>query len=351
MGLANFKGVGCLRSVKILALAVLGLGLAACGGLPVALAPGAAPTAAPTHVKLVYTAQVADMVPLFIAQQAGYYQQQGLDVEINYVSGSPVGMAALVSGDHDLMGGPGSAAVSAGVSTDPSSQPVLILAPFNNSILKLMVQSDITSVDQLRGKTLAIGRPGTSDEYELRNFLQSKGIDPSNDVHIIAAGSIDGQLAMMDSKQVDGTLISTPQTAVLTAHGYRTLVDFSQDNFPLLEVGVMVTRGYAEAHPDTVLAFSKAYVQAMHRFDTDKPFSEQAISSFTGVTDQAQLDDAYDTLKAVFLKVPLPSNDAVQHVIDSVPTASGLQASQFIDPSFVQQLQTSGFIDQVYGSS
>ncbi len=333
---------------RALVMAFLASLLVACGTAP--RAGGSAP-AALERVNVIWVAKVANMAPAWVALEGDYFRQQGLDVNLSYVNGSPNGMAALLSGDTDFLQVAGTAVVTAAAASpqETAKRPVLIIGTVNQSVWKLMVQRGITSVDQLRGKTLCITRAGTADEIALKLYLKRKNLDPARDVTILSGGSIEGCVATVESNRAVGGIFSTPMTAILQSKGFSVLVDFAKENIQLQQLGVAVTKAYADAHPNTVLRFTKAYIQGIHRFKTDKSFAQRAMTKYLGISDQAQLDDAFDTYRDIFEKVPLPTDAALQNVIDTVPQARGLAPAAFVEARFVKQLDREGFIKQVYG--
>ena len=326
-----------------------GLLLASCGG---SSPQGGAATAVPLEqVKVMWVAKVANMAPALVAHEAGYFKQQDLDVNLSYVNGSPTGMAALLAGEADFLQVAGTAVVtSASASSDSAKTPTLIIGTVNRAVWKLMGSKSITNVDQLRGKTLCITRAGTADSIALNLYLKRVNLDPSRDVTIISGGSIEGCVATLEANRAAAGVFSTPATATLASHGFGTLADFAKEGIEIQQLGVAVTKGYAQAHTATVLKFTKAYIQGIHRFKTDKPFAQKVMTKYLGTTDQAELTDAYDTYKDVFEKVPVPTAASLQSIIDTIPQAKGRSPSDFTDPSFVRKLQQDGFIKQVYGS-
>ena len=326
-----------------------GLLLPSCGGP--SPQGGAATTAPLEHVRVIWVAKVANMAPALAAQEAGYFKQQGLDVDLSYVNGSPTGMAALLAGEADFLQVAGTAVVtSASASSDSAKTPTLIIGTVNRAVWKLMGSRSITSIDQLKGKTLCITRAGTADSIALNLYLKRVSLDPSKDVTIISGGSIEGCVATLEANRAAAGVFSTPATATLASHGFGTLADFAKEGIQIQQLGVAVTRGYARAHGGTVLKFTRAYIEGIHRFKTDKAFAEKVMTKYLGTTDQGELADAYDTYKDVFEKVPVATAAALQSIIDTVPQAKGRSPSDFTDSSFVQKLQQDGFIKQVYGS-
>ncbi len=321
---------------------------AACGGAP---APASSGTQQPEHVTVAWVAKVANMAPALVAFDAGYFREQGLDVDLSFINSSPNGIASLLAGETNFLQVAGTAVVtSATQAKDATQSPVLIIGTVNRAVWKLMAGKSITSTVQLKGKTLCITRFGTADAIALNLYLKRVNIDPAHDVTVISGGSIEGCVAALEANRAAAGVFSTPVTALLASKGFLALADFAKENIQIQQLGVAVTRGYAKSHPDTVLKFARAYIQGIHRFKTDKAFAEKVMAKYLGTTDQAQLDDAFQTYQDVFEKVPIPSDQSLQSTIDTLPEARGKSPRDFYDPSFVQKLQQQGFIKQIYGS-
>ncbi len=275
-----------MKGIRSTALLVAGM-LAACGGSASSTvqSPGTL-----QKVTLIWVAKAANMAPAWLALDGGYFKQQGLDVDMSYVNGSPSGMAALVAGGVDYLQVAGTAVVSAGANTtDSTKKPVTI-------------------------------------------------------------GSIEGCVATIEAGRAAGGIFSTPNTAVLEQKGFSVLADFAKLNIEFQQLGVAVLKAYADSHRDQVERFVKGYIQGIHRFKVDKEFAQKTMGKYLDITDKFQLDDAYNTYKDVFEKVPVASDAAVQAVIDATAAAKGTTPASYIDPRFVTKLEKDGFIKQVYGS-
>jgi NitT/TauT family transport system substrate-binding protein len=325
--------------------------LTACGGVGGSTATSPSPGTV-AHVKVAWVSKAANMAPAWLAADGGYFKEQGLDVELTYINSSTTGMAVMVAGEIDVLQAAGSAVVTAAAATsaqDSSKRPVMFIGTVVHSVFKLMVQKSITSTDQLKGKTLCITKPATADDIALRVYLKKQNLDPAKDVTIIPGGSTEGCVAALEANRAAGGVFSTPNTAILQQKGFSVLADFAKIGIDLLQLGVSVLRSYLSSHADVVERFTKAYIQAIHRFKVDRAFAKKMIGKYLDLTDQALIDDAYDTYKDVFEKVPAPTDAAFQPIIDTTPQAKGTVPSAYYDASIVRKLDQTGFIKQVYG--
>ena len=66
--------------------------------------------------------------------------------------------------------------------------PFAIIGTFGPSAWKLAALPSITAVEQLRGKTVGISRPGTTVEFATKRALLKLGLTPGKDVNILATG-------------------------------------------------------------------------------------------------------------------------------------------------------------------
>jgi hypothetical protein len=96
-----------------------------------------------------------------------------------------------------------------------------------------------------------------------------------------------------------------------------------------------------------------AQVEAIARMKRDRPFTIAVMIKFLRTTDSEQLAETYDIYANKHLmKVPLPTVEAIRAVLDELesrnPKAKGQDPKRFFDDRFVRELQSSGFIDELY---
>ena len=85
----------------------------------------------------------------------------------------------------------------------------------------------------------------------------------------------------------------------------------------------------------------------------DRAFTISVLRKYLRLDNSDLLSEAYDIqIAKYFMKVPLPTADAVRSILDELaeinPKARGQDPSKFFDDKFVRQLETSGFIDALY---
>ena len=116
---------------------------------------------------------------------------------------------------------------------------------------------------------------------------------------------------------------------------------------------VVVSRKYSQSNRDVVLRFLKAYVEGTRRLLTDKELGIKALRRYGGVEDRELLNTTYDLFTSHYTKkVPKINPKAVETalglLVENNPKARGRKAEEFIDTSFMDELEKTGFIKSVW---
>ena len=148
-------------------------------------------------VKGAWVAVAATQSPLWAAQEGGFFGQNGLDADLTLIRGSSTAAAALISQNVDLveMSGPGT--VNA---TSQGADIVMIAGLVSIATYKLMADPSIKTIDDLKGKTIAVSQIGGQDDFILRKVLKTKGLNPDKDVQLVATKDIPGSVAALKTK-------------------------------------------------------------------------------------------------------------------------------------------------------
>ena len=137
-------------------------------------------------LKKVKVAEVAHTIfyaPQYVALENGYFEEFGLDVEINLASGADKVTAAVLSGDADIgfCGSEATIYVYNGGEKD-YLKTFAQLTQKDGSFLVSRKKIDNFTIDDLKGKTIIAGRAYGMPEMTLRYALKQNGIDPEDDV-------------------------------------------------------------------------------------------------------------------------------------------------------------------------
>ncbi|HVA24264.1 MAG TPA: ABC transporter substrate-binding protein [Chloroflexota bacterium] len=284
----------------------------------------------------------ATQSPLWAAKEGGYFAQNGIDPDLSIIRGSSTASAALISQNVDVveMSGPGT------VNASSHGAGIVMIAGFVNiAVYKLMADPSIKTVDDLKGKTIAVSQIGGQDDFILRKVLKIKGLAPDTDVHIVATKDIPGSVAALSTHQVQAAILAEPEHIPAQEAGAHVLIDITGMPVPFAATGLVATTSYIKTHRAAALSFIKSTVQGIRRIKSDRSFTDSIRSKYLKTTDRATLDAAWNTVSTVLDDKPYPSIPGLQEVIDE-NKVKGHQPQEFADSSLVKELDDGGFFAQ-----
>jgi len=293
------------------------------------------------------------MVPVWYAFEKDLFEKYGLDVNLAYIGSGSRAATAMIAGDVAFCQIAGSAVTNSVVA---GADLVMIGGLFNTYVYSLMVTPDIQSADDLVGKAVAISRAGSSSDAAIRVALEGLGLVPDTDVAVLAIGGQSARLAAMESGAVSGTVVSVPETVEAKEVGFVELLDMSTLNVPFQHTGVATTRTLLDSDRETAVNFMKAVTEAIALMKSDPEGTKSVMAEYLLLDvedDAASLDEAFNVLILGYLpEAPYPTLDGIQtlltNLVDEDPNAANFTPEDVADTSIVQELEDSGFIDELY---
>ena len=308
----------------------------AAGLLATACAGGAASTVTADSngllpVKIGYTAVGAGYADLYDGVDYGIFQKHGLNVQLVRINTSSQLVAALESNTVQI--GVGVAADSASaILKGADLKFIAVSEPTYN--LEMWAGSTIQSVADLKGKKVALTAPGSEGDFGLTALLQENGLS-RNDVTTDYVQSAAAEVAALDSGAVSAILTQPPQGTSTRAKGAHRLAALSNLPFP---VGTYTTGGkYLDKNHDLAAKFVAAEAEVLQYLPQHEQQTEAAIKKYTGVTDPALDQYAYQFFVNVWAKSPQVPTALIQQAFQEAAQKSNAKApadvTQYIDNS------------------
>ena len=322
-----------IRSLRALFLAFL-------------LALSAAPSVHAAKLYVVYASIGGTQAVGWVAREAGLFAKHGLDVEMLFTGGGRA-VTSLLGGDTPIVtvGGPSAIAARLG-----GADIVLTAHIFDTILYSLMVAPEIKTVADLKGKKIGASRFGSATDFSLRYVLAHYGLDPVKDVTIFQIGGQAETLAALRAGSIHGGVIASPATAEAKRIGMKELVNMATLNVPYPQTAVATTERYLKQNRDTVVRFTRGYIDGIRRFRADREFSLRVIAKYTKISSRPTLEATYDDYAPYVKMKPTPTVASVQTVLDQLspsdPRARGARPREFIDPSVIEQLEKDGFFSE-----
>ena len=157
----------------------------------------------------------------------------------------------------------------------------------------------------------------------------------------------------MQTNALQATLLQAPETLKAKEIGLRPLLDFTKLDVEWQLNGVATTRDYIKKKPDTVRRFMRAYVDGIHYNLTNPKGAQRILQKYLAIKDQKAVEEAYNEIVVKLARrVPYPTEPGIQLYLDQLkiknPKAALAKPADFTDLSFLKELESSGYIDNLY---
>lgn len=200
--------------------------------------------------------------PVYVAQEVGYFEEEGLDVEVVIVSGSSATVQQIIAGNVDI-GNPSAPAVMQGASQGNCLKVFYSFAYQNVFGLATPESTGIESLEDLSGNTVGISEPGGGEVPLVRAILAGAGLEEGTDYELLAVGE-GGPLTFqaLEDGTVQAYSSSVFDVAAVEAAGMplRQLMPDEFKYFP--STNPTVTCEYYENNKDLLARFGRAIAKA-----------------------------------------------------------------------------------------
>src|SRR3989454_11519450 len=138
--------------------------------------------------------------PVFIAQEKGIFEKNGIKAEIIRINSEPTTYQALISGAIDATSGAPTGLVQSNI----QGGPAVSLGSWDNLVSYTMATREkIDDLSQLRGKKIGVNRLGGKSSLILRVMLEDAGLNPMKDVTLLQLGGSQERLAALIRGGID----------------------------------------------------------------------------------------------------------------------------------------------------
>ena len=317
--------------------------------LMIAFAPVSASAQKVERAILAFGSSGGNLTPFWVGREAGLYRQYGLDVDVVFFRGSTIAINALATKDAQFAGLGASSSVLArmgGVDT------VLIATATPGLLFYLVAKKDIKTANDLRGKKIAVSRPGTDSDLAARVAVQKLGLG-EKEVNYISIGSDTERVIAVSRGIVDATVVAVAGYVAAQRLGFNTLVDLAQANIPYEAASLITTQTLIRNNPEMVRRLTKGFVAAIHYSRTHRKNTLKILAKYMRTNDKDILNASYDYfVRRAIPRVPYVSERGLQAVVDFVrqrnPQLPNVKAAEFMDNRFIKELDDSGFIKSLY---
>jgi len=300
-----------------------------------------------------YPARPAKL-PLWLAQDAGLFERNGLKVSLKELNSSEELVQSIQNREGQIY------AVTANwlVSGIGDGFDLVFVANTGYSVLKLVARPNIRRPEELKGKKVGTGEANSSQDRITRQALLRLGLNPDRDVTLVPFGSRSIQrLNALLKGEIDATTSNEDNLFDLERRGEIGKVRVLADNESLkLFIGAGVD--FAVSRPllvnsrFTVKEFVRSLCEAIALARNDRSWADRTYTRHLNVKDPALLDFMYRTyVEGAIPERPFPRTENVELGVEEFATKPGLKnkkTGDLVDETLVRELEREGLFQSLY---
>jgi ABC-type nitrate/sulfonate/bicarbonate transport system substrate-binding protein len=293
------------------------------------------------------------MTHVWVARDRGLFKKHGIDMQFILMPRNPLAVAALLAGEIDAaIIGPGHL-INAGL----SGADLIGLANFHLKLdYHLNGRPEIKKPEDLRGKRIAISGPGSTSHLVSLLALQGLNIDPAQariTFLTIPGTEINRRLAL-ETNGVDATTLRGAVGDIYGNKGYNVLYNFRATGLTLPQSMLVTSRRIATSKPQMIEGYLKALVEAIAiTLDpANKELVTRLLASNLRLSNPADAEDSYQAVINSYERAPHPSLEGMRRLHKLLsqinPKVADVRVENVIDNSFMNKLESSGYIQSLY---
>jgi ABC-type nitrate/sulfonate/bicarbonate transport system substrate-binding protein len=211
-------------------------------------------------------------LPVWIAQQKGFFAKQGLTVEYQQTRGSVAQFQDIMAGKFEIMATlldnvVGYAEQQGEVKLDPPSD-VFVFMGSHAGVNSLVTPANIHGYADMKGGAVAVDALSTGYAFIVYSILEKNGLILGHDYKAIAVGGPQGRLDALKDGRAQAGLIATPMDLTVKAQGLSVLTDTVKALGPYQAGVYTARRSWAGTHRQELVGFTTAMIAA-HRYIFD----------------------------------------------------------------------------------
>ena len=283
---------------------------------------------------------------IWVAKDEGLFKKYGLDVEPIFLRGGQLAIQALAGGDPPLMSI--GQVVQAGLAGFDLTLIAGVEIYYDSTVF---ARPEITRLEQLKGKRIGISGYGAATHFAAIILAQHLKLDPDKDWQLVPGGPDAERIAAMSANKIDAGVFNSSTLPIAKRMGLVELVRIPDLKVEVQGNGMATTRTYIKSNRDVVKSALKGYIEGINLIFSNKPAALKVFSKYMRTNDAEVLETSYQAYVSTTPRRPYPTLKGLQFLLDrlapTMPQAKTAKPEQFVDMSFLQELDKEGFFNEM----
>ncbi len=291
-------------------------------------------------LRVAVISQSANNWPVWVAEQKGFFTEEGAEVEIVVTGDSAGQLEGLANGEFEIT----HQAADHFVRSIEEGRDFVVVLTISRPIFDLIVRPGIESYADLEGRTIALDNLTTGYWLLYKKVLEANGLAPGDYTIQPDSGGPLNRMRAVKEDRAQFTYMNPPQSLDAVAEGFTRLTSLSDHypDFPGSSVGVR--RAWAAEYPDDLVAYLRGYIRSTDWL-LDPANRNEAIEIAARYVelDAASLPGSYDAFVGRGLvRSGTLSREGYEQVVEllvgnGVVDAPGGEMEKYADPSYQQR--------------
>ena len=313
-----------------------------------ALCAAATPARAadPIPFKIGISAPVVTIFPVWMGEAGGFYEKEGLKVDVINMEGGTRGLQVLLSGEIQGM----HVGLAPAVLANKQGADLRLVTSTCNTIPITMFTKAGVGMGDLKGKTFGISTFGSETDVAISILLRELGLTRS-DVTVSQIGGSSQRFAALIAGRIDVAPLIEPAITLAKERGFHPLIDLAAAKTPWIFDSVVVTNGYLKGNRATLTRFVKAYVAGAYLALADESKAKEVIAQKFKTNDAKVIAATYADFKRLMPRDAAPSLAGAKNVLaqlEAIGTDVGSKnANDYLDLGIIDTLKQEGYFAQI----
>ncbi|HEY1236129.1 MAG TPA: ABC transporter substrate-binding protein [Candidatus Binatia bacterium] len=306
----------------------------------------------PTTVRVAACAITGGFIHLYAALDNGLFDKYGVKTEFVSIRGSGVALAALASDEIQFLYCAADATIP-GIAA--GSDAKLIAAPLVGLPWVLLARKDIKRVEDLKGKSIAVTRPGDLTFRLARALLKKFNLSDA-EVNIRTVGGT-GQVEPFNAMRAgiaEAALVTPPLDARGRRDGFNLVYRLNDLGLPAVYSSLHANAKTVRDRATIAQRWVAVLAESIQFVEKNPEKAKAAVSKALKLNDADALQSAYDAYAKLLinrrLTVPEQTVTGVIEVAREQGTNIRRKSAEIIDNRFAEDLEKSGFLKELWGT-
>ena len=304
-----------------------------------------------TTLRVATSAVTGGFVHFYAGLDYGIFEKYGLKCEHIYIRGQSPALAALAGDQLQFTYGAADGSLpglAAGVEAKVVASP-LVKLPY-----VMVARREVRRPEDLKGKSIGVTRPGDLSARLSRQVVRKFGLTTDEvTIHPIGGSQSERYQAMV-ANVVQAILVTPPLDVRAKHDGFNVIYRLVDLEIPFIYSSLLTNYKMLRERPETVQRMVAALAETVHFVEKNPDKAKAAIAKAMRVKDEEALQSSYNVYaKEIVDRTMVVPGKSVSEAVDIARETGTLirrKPEELYDNSFVNNLEKSGFLKELWGS-